>query len=180
MKTIEVSDEIYTELAERVMRSNRTLAEVLNNLLGIADPEPLLAVSSGLNSPNQDEPLMKFITSPEYKLEHSGIGKYLSIFGWLQKHEPNRFQAIEKYQRGKRVYFSKNPKQIAESGKGISVKRIPGTEHYAMVTMDNPTKRRVMGELLSAMGYSKALCNKVAETIVDSGITRSHRLDEYN
>jgi negative regulator of replication initiation len=179
MKTIEVPDEVYAALAERVMRSNKTLTEILRSLLDIKDRDlcPIGAPVPQISKP--DEQLLTFILSSEYRMEASGIGKYLLIFGWLQKHAPEKFQMVERYQRGKRVYFSKNPRQIAESGKGVSVKRIPGTDFYAMVTMDNPTKRRVVGSLLSAMGYPRELCSKIAETIEDSGITRSHLLNEY-
>jgi negative regulator of replication initiation len=174
MKMLEITDEVYSALAERVMVSNKTLTDVLRSLLGIDGPEPPPIVGSVANAPDPDGPLLAFINSPEFKMETSGIGKYLLIFGWIKKNEPHRFHAIENYQRGKRVYFSQNPKQIQESGKGVSVKRIPGTDYYAMVTMDHPTKRRVIKDLLLAMGYSRGNCSKIADTIEDSGITRSH------
>src|SRR6185312_13734699 len=128
MKTIEITDEIYSALAEKVMASNKTLTEVLEDLVGIDKPKAPPAVGSGSSPSNPDAMLLAFIASSEFKMESSGIGKYLLILSWIQKHEPQRFQMIEKFQRGKRVYFSQNPKQIEDSGKGVTVKRIPGTD----------------------------------------------------
>jgi negative regulator of replication initiation len=167
---IEVDDQVYDTLAKRVTGFNQRPNDVLRSILGLNGSQ------TGHSSPVPPETpttLLQLIESQDYRLRKTAIEKYLLILGWLNKNHAESFAKIEKFRRGKRVYFASDPKLIAESGQGLSIKRIPGAAYYALATLDNRGKRVIIADVLTLFGYPHDVCTKVAETIEDSGIRRS-------
>jgi negative regulator of replication initiation len=172
MKQIEIDDEVYAVLVKRVTDFNQKPNDILRDVLGLnkssvsAKPESEAVEKS---------PLLNFVNSSQYRSRKSGIEKYLLILGWLYKSQPERFKKLaDEYQRGKRVYFAREPKQIAESGQGITIKQIPGTPYHTLATLDNRQKRIIIGDVMAELGYSSEICSQVSGTIEDSNIKRSH------
>jgi negative regulator of replication initiation len=131
--------------------------------------------------PSLKDSLVSFVQTPEYRVL-SGINKYLSVLGWLHKNRPNEFVRIENYQRGNRVYFGKSQRQVEDSGENIVAKQIPGSNTWALSTLDNRTKRDLLADVLHLCNFPSDEINIVIDTISDSGRHRSFRgktLEDY-
>jgi negative regulator of replication initiation len=172
MNTIEIDNEVYAALVKRVTGFNQRPNDVLRSLLELNGNQS----TSNLPVPAPTLiPLLQFIGTQDYRLRKTAIEKYLIILGWLYKNHADSFFAnIEKFVRGKRIYFASDPKLIAESGQGLSIKQIPGAACYALATLDNQSKRTIIAHVLALFGYPHDVCTIVAETIEDSGIRRSN------
>jgi negative regulator of replication initiation len=110
----------------------------------------------------------------------SAINKYLTVLGWVNKNRPTEFLKILDFRRGDRLYFGKSQRQVEDSGEGIDAKQIPGSDIWAMSTLDNRTKRNLLADLLSLFGFHAGEINVVVDSIPDSGRHRGQgRLSSY-
>lgn len=173
---IEVDNEVYDALAKRVTGFNQGPNDVLRVLLGLNAAKPS-EPTNGADEQSKGLPtLVQFVESQSYRGRKTAVEKYLLLLSWLSKAHAVEFAKIERFRRGKRVYFATDSNLIHESGQSLSVKQIPGTSYYALATLDNRSKRVIIRDILDLFGYPHEICAKVAETIEDSGIRRSHSL----
>ena len=177
-----VDDELFIEIDKRTTPDfdhNDVVQKLLKKALLLQQPtipcqqQPIHPVANGS--------LASFVQTPEYRVL-SGINKYLAVLGWLYKNRPNEFVRIENYQRGNRVYFGKSRRQVEDSGENIAAKQIPGTNTWALSTLDNRTKRNLLADVLQLCNLQSDEINIVTDTISDSGRHRSlreKRLEDY-
>jgi negative modulator of initiation of replication len=169
MKTLTIDDDLYAEIDSHTSEIF-SHSDVLRKLLSLKHQKPRASSSdapdSGGNEPGK---IISFIQSREYQMRHKAIDKYLAILGWLYKNRPDEFIKIEDYKRGDRVYFAKSEKAIEEGGGGnIRAKRIPDSPFWALVTLDNSSKRTILRAILRSFGHTSAEVNTVVETLPDS------------
>ena len=183
MKTIEISDSVYTALSQRVKGFGETPNTVIERLLNRLDEleKPTLKKLPPAKEPSHDEaegPLTKLITSLEYQ-RCDAVGRYISILSKLYKINPGKFEQLTRYRRkgGKRVNFAKSSQEIEQSGSSTYPQPITGTPFFVLTNLDNRSKRHILADVLPFFGISKNHIQEVIKTIPDSGITRSVRLD---
>lgn len=172
---IELSDEVYSTLATLVMESNKSASQVIGELLA-EHFKPKTGVKTMPSAGNHA--LLQLTESEEYK-KNNGIGKYLLLLTNLYKAHPNEFHKLEQFPPGKRVYFSRSPEKIIQSGKSMKATKIPDSPYFMFPGIENKTKRKIISGVLALFNYPAPFCSKIAETIEDSGITRSHTLVDY-
>jgi negative modulator of initiation of replication len=172
INTIEIDDQVLTELSRRATGFHVTPNDVLRRILSLAAPAPAAP-------PPSPQPLAstlaEFVKSERFQRHHQAIDRFLVILGWLHSAHPKQFaEAALKFHRGNRVYFAKSEKEILESGDGVTARQIPQSPFWALATLDNKSKRLVMEDILRALGYSRGDISLALAELPDSGIRRSH------
>ena len=186
MKTLTIAfdDELFAEIDKRTT-SDFDHSDVVQKLLKKA-----LASSQQVSTSEAKRPpplvlptrnsVASFVQTSEYKVL-SGINKYLAVLGWLHKNKPDEFGKIESYRRGNRVYFGKSQRQVEESGDGVSAKQIPGSNVWALATLDNRAKRGLLADVLQLLNLEPGEINIVIDSIPDSGRHRRDNIfDTFN
>ena len=177
MNSIEIDDQVLAELARRATGFHVTPNHVLRRILDLPPPSssrpfaaphppPLAPVASTL---------IEFIRSERFQRHHQAVDRYLVILGWLHSAHSKLFaDATLRFHRGSRAYFAKSEKEILESGDGVTAKLIPQSPFWTLTTLDNKSKRLVLEDILSALGYSRSDINLVLAELPDSSIRRNH------
>jgi len=166
MKTIIVDDDLFLEidkLATGIFSHSDVIRKLYEKKM-VQQKEPLV---TGMKSiPPQKGSISAFVQSPEYRSLRKAGDRYLAVLGWVQKNRSNEFTKVENYNRGKRVYFAKSHKAILESGNGnIKAKQIPGSSVWTLVTLDSPSMRKILTDVLQLVGFQLDEIKVVVETI---------------
>lgn len=181
MHSIQIDDQVFTELAQRVTGFNVTPNDVLRRVLNL--PALLSAASSAkpvdaahsLPAAPIHLPLTEFIKTERFLRNRQTVDRFLSILGWLHTAHSKQFTDVAlNFQRGKRSYFARSEKEILDNGENVAAKSIPQSPLWVLTTLDNKSKRLVLEDLLRAFNYSRSDINLVLAELPDSGIRRSH------
>lgn len=178
MKSIQIDDHVFAELARHATGFNVTPNDVLRRILNLTTPA-LPSVMKLADNPSSSaqipQALTEFVKSEQFQRHQQTVDRFLVILGWLHTAHPKEFVAAALgFRRGKRLYFAKSEKEILESGEGVTAKPIPQSPFWALTTLDNKSKRLVIEDILRTLGYSPGDINLVLAELPDSGIRRSH------
>lgn len=168
MIQIEIDSVVFAELSKRATGFNVTPNDVLRQILNVSAQSPA----------NSDvfiqSSIIEYIKSQEFQSHREAIDRYLHVLGWLGiQHSENFSKIASTFQRGKRRYFAENETDILSSGDGISAKRIPKSNFWALVTLDNKTKRLILENFLEVLNYQNEDIRQVLSHIPDSNIRRN-------
>lgn len=171
MKTIEIDDEVFAALEKRVRGFNETPNSIIRRLLERpethAEPDPPAVIADGVN------PFTPLVTSTTYLMANAG-SRYLQILSFIhQIHGEGVFAQLTRHNFGGRVYFADNPDAIEKSGSSTNPRQIPGTKFYALTTLSNAAKRKLITDVLRLLKYSPTVIGHVIMTMPDSGIVKS-------
>ncbi|MDB6095139.1 MAG: hypothetical protein JWM32_2701 [Verrucomicrobia bacterium] len=142
MKTIDVSDQVYEELQKLATGFHRTPDAVLASLLNVLT-----------GSPEATEPLAAFILSPEFRSKFTDADRYLSLLGWVSAHHTADFGEFIRSILGGRRFLSLNQEDILAACRHNQARQIDGTQYWAIMNIDTPTKRRFLARVLQFVGY---------------------------
>lgn len=183
MHSIEIDDEVFTELSRRAtgfnITPNSVIRRVLNlpeslNSSGASQPIPRRLPSQPAPLTSSSSKLVEFIRSDLFLRQNQAIDRFLLLLGWLHLENQGEFaDAILRFRKGSRAYFSKSQKEIEKSGSGIIAKPIPHSPFWVLTTLDNKSKRIVIEDILRLLKYSRGDINLVLAELPDSGIRRS-------
>jgi negative regulator of replication initiation len=176
---IHIDDELLAEIEKRTT-PDFDHNDVIQKLLKKALASPLPTNAPKTNSEptptvSSKNSILTFIQSPEFKIA-SGINKYLAVLAWVNKNRPKEFQKIEDYRKGNRIYFGRTQRQVEDSGKGINATEIPGSNVWALTTLDNRAKRSLLEDLLHIFNFPPGEINAVINSLPDSGRHRRENL----
>jgi negative regulator of replication initiation len=159
VKTITISDDVYA-----------AIQTVLRGLLGLPEKDqdnvpPITEVLA---------PLDEFIQSRDYAATTTADEKYLKLISWLLRKHSELATRLDGSKMPKRIYFATVAKVITDSGQNVKIKAVPEIDFafFAMVTLDNRRKRKIMRCVLILAGYDQCQIERVLVTLPDSGITR--------
>jgi negative regulator of replication initiation len=179
MKTlnIQIDEQLFVEIEKRTTPDfdhNDVIQKLLRKAL---TPLPNAPKPNSELSPNPSAKngILPFIQSPEFKIA-SGINKYLAVLAWVNKNKPKEFQKIEDYRKGNRIYFGKTQRQVEDSGKNINATQIPGSNIWALTTLDNKAKRNLLEDLLHIFNFQPGEINAVISALPDSGRHRRENI----
>ena len=142
VKTIEISDEVYESLQKLATGFHRTPDEVLAALLNVPT-----------GSPEAAEPLAAFILSADFRAKFTDADRYLSLLGWVAARHPADFGEFIRSLPGGRRYLSMHPEEILATCRHNQARQIDGTQFWAIMNIDTPTKRRFLARVLEFVGY---------------------------
>jgi negative regulator of replication initiation len=174
MIEIEVDEDVYAAIERNAVGLNKKANDVLRKLFNLA-PDAREAITS--KPPAIGKPLDSFLQSNEYLRISTADEKYLCLVGWLFKNYPKLKEGLDNYSPRTRILFSKSRKAIEDSAGGsIVIKPIPEVGFFAMVTLSNPDKRKVISKVLEMAGYDDLQIQRVLNTLPDSGVQRGKKL----
>ena len=142
VKTIEVSDEVYESLQNLATGFHRTPDEVLASLLNIPT-----------GSAEAAEPLAAYIMSGEFRAKFTDADRYLALLAWVAVRHPADFNEFIRSLPGGRRYLSLHPDEILAACRHNQARQIDGTQFWAIMNLDTPTKRRFLARVLEFVGY---------------------------
>ena len=140
MKNVELSDEAYAALQRLAAAKNVSATEVLTAMLG-ADRQPL----AGDN-------LLFHLVSAEFTALSDPIERYLALLAWVAKNYSCDFADFIEHQESGLRYLMLNRDEIHEVRERNHARQIDGTQFWAVLTIDDATRRRFVCRLLEFIG----------------------------
>ena len=157
--SIEVDDEVWAAVVGRINGFDLTPNEILRQVFGITSPSHTLLLENVEITPvvRTNQTLADFVKDDQFQQLQCSVDRFLALLGWLSLKHPTQFLPAALCFKGrKRCYFAFSLKDILKSGKSMGVRRIPHTPYWALTTLDNKSKRRVIEHILRTVGYSNA------------------------
>jgi negative modulator of initiation of replication len=108
------------------------------------------AQKSGLAG--QESPLMCFVADPVFVCLNA-TDKYLRILGFVAEEAGEKFDGVLKVSGRSRKYIGSR-EEIESSGKSTHPRPIPNSKYWAMTNSETNQKRKILGKILRALGYS--------------------------
>lgn len=140
MKKIEVSDEAYAALQRLAAAKNVSLAELIATLVDPARP-----ALAGDN-------LLFYLAGDEFARLTDPIERYLGLLAWCATNYATDFADFISHQESGRRYLAWNRDEINEARAHNHARQIDGTQFWAVMTIDEATKRRFVCRLLEFIG----------------------------
>ncbi len=140
MKRIDVSDEAYAALQRLAAAKHLTPAALIATLV---DPNrPALA----------GDALLFHLTGEEFTRLTDPIDRYLALLAWCARHYATDFADFISHQESGRRYLAWNRDEINEARARNHARQIDGTQFWAVMTIDESTRRRFVCRLLEFIG----------------------------
>ena len=165
MKTVELSDEVYESLQKLATGFHRTPDEVLASLLNVPT-----------GSPEAADPLAGFLLSTEFRSKFTDADRYLALLGWVAAKHPADFGEFIRSRPAGRRYLSMHPEEILATCRHTQARQIDGTQFWAIMNIDTPTKRRFLGRVLEFVGYREEVVEFACGFIGQKRAARRGRL----
>ena len=140
MKKVELSDEAFIALQQLAAAKNLSPAELIAALVG-ADRPPL----AGDN-------LLFFLTRPEFSALPDSTVRYLALLSWVARNYACDFADFISHQESGRRYLMLSREAINAVRSHNHAVQIDGTQYWAVMTIDDTTKRRFLCRLLEFIG----------------------------
>ena len=158
MKHVELSDEAFAALQRLAAAKNVSPADVLTAMLG-ADRPPL----SGDN-------LLFFLVSAEFIALTDPVERYLALLAWAAKNYSCDFADFISHQESGLRYLALNRDEIHEVRERNHARQIDGTQFWAVLMIDDATRRRFVCRMLEFIGCHD---ETVAQAISSLGLTNA-------
>jgi hypothetical protein len=140
MKRIELSDEAFEALQRLAAAKNLSPSEVIAAMLGAG--RPALA----------GDHLLFFLTSAELSAHTDPTGRYLALLAWCARNYAHDFVDFISHQQSGLRYLMLSRDEINEVRARNHARQIDGTQFWAVMTIDDVTKRRFVCRLLEFIG----------------------------
>lgn len=140
MKEVELSDEAYQALLQLAAAKNLTPAEVLASML--QDNRPPLAGDN----------LLFFLARAEFTAAGDPTARYLALLSWLARNYACDFADFISHQESGRRYLMLNRDEVNAVRSHNHARQLAGTQYWAVMTIDDATKRRFICRLLEFIG----------------------------
>jgi negative modulator of initiation of replication len=163
MKTLELSDETYAAL-QRLAAANK-----------VAPSDILMALLDAARHTDGD-PLLFFLTGAEYNVLADTIERYLALLAWVAKHFPSDFADFISHQDSARRYLMLNREEVSDIRARNLARQIDGTQFWAVMTIDDATRRRFVRRLLEFVGcHDETVMQAVRSLEIPSATTAIRR-----
>ncbi|MBI2813258.1 MAG: hypothetical protein HYX71_03130 [Opitutae bacterium] len=139
-KLVELSDETYAALQRLAVAKNLSPAELIAAMVG--DGRPPLGGDS----------LLFHLTSAEFPAHADPGERYLALLAWCATNCAADFAGFIAHQESGLRYLMFNRDEINEVRARHHARQIAGTQFWAVMTIDDTTKRRFVCRLLEFIG----------------------------
>ena len=82
------------------------------------------------------------------------VDRFLTILGWISTQDSEKFEQVKNIRGPQRIYFSRNKKDIEESGCGTAPKQIPGSDWFVLTNSDTQTKKQLLIDVLEFFSFT--------------------------
>jgi len=140
MKKVELSDEAFHALQQLAAAKNLSPAELIAAIVGTDRP------------PLAGDHLLFHLTSAEFAASASAPARYLALLSWVARTYACDFADFISHQESGRRYLMLNREEINDVRSHNHAVQIDGTQYWAVMTIDDTTKRRFICRLLEFIG----------------------------
>lgn len=140
MKRIEVSDEAYASLQRLADARHLTVTGLLATLAGPSGP----ALAG--------DALLLHLASLEFARSPDNTGRYLDLLAWCARNYATDFADFVSHQESGRHYLGWSREEINEARTHNHARQIDGTQFWAVMSIDEPTRRQFVCRLLEFIG----------------------------
>lgn len=173
MKTIEVDEELYRNIARQTQHIGESASEILRRLLGMpplqGDNGSICVAPDTVALPVLEcappTELSELLNSSELAGKESAIDRFMLILGSLYQANPDAFTNATEIKGRKRIYFARTEEELRATGNTTKPKPVPGTPYWVISNTNTGRKRNIVGLLMTAMGYSAEFTEQVCEKI---------------
>ena len=140
MKKLELSDEAYEALQRLAAAKNLSPSDLVAALLGAGRP------------PLAGDHLLFFLAGAEFAALADPTSRYLGLLAWCARNYAGDFADFIMHQESALHYLMFNRDEINEVRARNHARQIDGTQFWAVLTIDDATKRRFVSRLLEFVG----------------------------
>lgn len=140
MKKLELRDEAYAALQRLAVAKNLSPAELVATFVDTSRP------------PLAGDLLLFYLAGAEFTRLADPIDRYLALLAWCARNYAGDFADFISHQESGRRYLTFNREEINEVRAGNHSRQIDGTPFWAVMTIDDATRRRFICRLLEFIG----------------------------
>lgn len=140
MKKIELSDETFSALERLATAKNLSPADLIAALIG--PDRPALAGDN----------LLFFLTRDEFTGLTDPTARYLALLAWVAQNYACDFADFISHQESGRRYLMLDRHEVNAVRAHNHAEQIDGTQYWAVMSIDDTTKRRFIRRLLEFIG----------------------------
>jgi negative regulator of replication initiation len=140
MKKLELSDEAYAALQRLAAAKNLSPAELVATFVDATRP------------PLAGDLLLFYLAGAEFTRLADPVERYLSLLAWCAQNYAADFADFIAHQESGRRYLTFNRDEINEVRSHNRARQIDGTQFWAVMTIDDATRRRFVSRLLEFIG----------------------------
>ncbi len=141
MKKLELADDVYAALEQLAAARKITPAALVAALVDPARPTALAG-----------DHLLFFLASAEFTRLGDPIDRYLELLAWCARNYAVDFADFISHQESGRHYLAWSRAEINEARARNHARQIDGTQFWAVMTIDDATRRRFVARLLEFIG----------------------------
>lgn len=139
-KLVEVNDETYAALQRLAVAKNLTPAEVIAAMVNDGRP------------PLGGDHLLFYLTRTDFPAAADATERYLALLAWCATNYATDFADFISHQESGLRYLMFNRDEINEVRARNHARQIDGTQFWAVMTIDEATRRRFVCRLLEFIG----------------------------
>lgn len=139
-KLVELNDETYAALQRLAVAKNLSPAEVIAAMVGDGRP------------PLGGDQLLLFLLGPEFPAAAGPTERYLALLTWCATNHAPDFTDFISHQESGLHYLMFSRDEINEVRARNHARQIDGTPFWAVMSIDNATRRRFVCRLLEFIG----------------------------
>jgi negative regulator of replication initiation len=140
MKKLELSDEVFATLERLAAAKKLSPAELVAALVEAKRPALI------------GDHLLFFLASDEFMRIGDPIDRYLALLAWCARTYATDFADFISHQESGRHYLAWNRDEINEARARNHARQIDGTQFWAVMTIDDATRRRFVCRMLEFIG----------------------------
>ncbi len=159
-KLVELNDETYAALKRLAVAKNLSPAELIAALVNDGRP------------PLGGDLLLFYLTSGEFPATADPVDRYLALLAWCATNYATDFADFISHQESGLHYLMFNRDEINEVRARNHARQIDGTQFWAVMTIDDATRRRFVCRMLEFIGCHD---ETVAHAIDSLGLTDAGR-----
>jgi negative modulator of initiation of replication len=140
MKKVELDDATFIALERLAAAKNLSPAGLIATLLGPARP------------PLAGDSLLFFLAGADYAARPDTTARYLALLAWVARNYACDFADFISHQESGRRYLMLNREEFNEARAHNHAVQLAGTQYWAVMAIDDATKRRFLRRLLEFIG----------------------------
>ncbi|HYC72866.1 MAG TPA: hypothetical protein VEB66_16765 [Opitutaceae bacterium] len=140
MKNLELSDEAYAALERLAAAKNLTPADIIAAMVGDGRP------------PVGGDHLLFYLAGKDFAAITDPTDRYLALLAWVARHYAYDFADFISHQDSALRYLTLGRDEVQEIRNRNHARQIDGTQYWAVMTIDDPTKGRFVRRLLEFVG----------------------------
>lgn len=164
MKNVELSDETFGALERLAAAKNLSPADLIATLIG--PDRPALA----------GDHLLFFLTSAEFTALADASARYPALLSWIAQNYACDFADFISHQESGRRYLMLDRDEVNAVRAHNHAVQLDGTQYWAVMTIDDATKRRFVCRLLEFIGCHDETVAQACRSLGLGEATASFRL----